>query len=404
MIGVVKLCKLSGLAVLIALVPLAIFSTATAQQKNGAPAAPQQLDSAPALLKQGQDFIATRQFNDAIDVLRRAIQVQPNLSDAHVQLAIALMGAGQRDEAMAETKKAIELDPNNARAYVAQGNIETSMRRYDEAIAAYKQAANLDPNYLSAYMNLGIFYGTTQRFAESAEAFQQALRIEPNNPSALNGLGIAQFRLGQREEGIQTVKQAVRINPRFVDAHLNLARWYHGLGRYKEAIASFTEVTKIVPKWPQTYFERSQDNFYLGLSDAAASDARTFLELTDWHSDRAQYMVIFANISYRRSGKAAEAKEVLDLAAKRSNTNSWPYRVISYLRGELSSDALLSIAAGSNDRLTEAHGYLGLDLLLKDQKDAGLTHLQWVRDHGNRNFVEYTFSTIELNRLESGKQ
>jgi Tfp pilus assembly protein PilF len=404
MIGVVKLCKLSALVVLIALVPLAISSTATAQQKNAGQAAPQQLDSAPALVKQGQDFIRTRQFNEAIDVLRKAIQLQPNLSDAHVQLAIALMGTGQRDEAMAETRKAIEVDPNNARAYVAQGNIESSMRRYDEAIAAYKQAANLDPNYLSAYMNLGIFYGTTQRFAESAEAFQQALRLEPNNVSALNGLGIAQFRLGQREEGIQTLKQALKINPRFVDGHLNLARWYHGMGQYKEAAAAFTEVTRIVPKWPQAYFERSQDNFYLGLHDAAASDARTFLELTDWHSDRAQYMVIFANISYRRAGKTAEAKEVLDIAAKRSNNGSWPYPVISYLRGELTADQLISLAGGSNDRLTEAHGYIGLDLLVKDQKDAGVTQLTWVKEHGNRNFVEYTFSTIELNRLESVRQ
>jgi lipoprotein NlpI len=115
-------------------------------------------------------------------------------------------------------------------------------------------------------------------------------------------------------------------------------------------------------------------------------------------------MVIFGSISYRRAGKPTEAKEMLELAAKRSNTNSWPYRVISYLRGELTPDTLASLAAGSNDRLTEAHGYIGLDLLLKDQKDAAVTHLKWVKEHGNPNFVEYIFSTIELNRLENGKQ
>ena len=73
------------------------------------------------------------------------------------------------------------------------------------------------------------------------------------------------------------------------------------------------------------------------------------------------------------------------------------------LSGQVAADSR-NIAAGSNDRLTEAHGYIGLDLLLKDQKDAGVTHLQWVKDHGNRTFVEYTFSTIELNRLENAKQ
>lgn len=359
-------------------------------------------DPAQNLVRQGQDLIRTRQFNEAVEVLRRAIQSQPNLATAHVQLSIALMGIGQRDEAFSEAKRAIELDPNDSRAYVALGNIDSSMRRYSEAIRTYKQAATLDPNYLSAYMNLGMAYGTTARYSESAEAFQQALRLDSNNVGALNGLGIAQFRLGQHEEGIQTVKQAVRLNPRFVDGHLNLARWYHGLARYEEAAASFTEVMKLVPKWPQTYFERSQDYLYLAKYDAAASDARTFLELTDWHSDRAEYMVIIAVLSYSGAGKASDAKDILDLAAKRSNSATWPYPIITFLRGELPGDALVALAGNNNDRLTEAHGYIGMDLLLKDQKDEAVSHFKWVREHGNRNFVEYTLASIELNRLEGG--
>jgi lipoprotein NlpI len=76
--------------------------------------------------------------------------------------------------------------------------------------------------------------------------------------------------------------------------------------------------------------------------------------------------------------------------------------VISYVRDELTAEALLGSAGTNNDRLTEAHGYLGMDLLLKDQKDGALQHFRWVREHGNRNFVEYTMAVIELSRLESG--
>jgi len=314
------------------------------------------------------------------------------------------MGNGQRDEAFAEAKHAVELDPNDPHGYVAVGNIESSMRRYAEAIRAYKQAAALDPNYLSAYMNLGIAYGTTSRFQESADAFQQALRLDPKNVGALNGLGIAQFRLGQQEEGIQTLKEAVRLNPSFVDGHLNLARWYHGLGRYQEAADSFTQVTRVLPKWPQTYFERSQDNLYLGKYEAAATDARTFLELTDWHSDRAEYMVIIAVLSYRGAGKTDEAKTILDLSAKRSNSATWPYQIIRYLRNEVAGDALIALAGNNNDRLTEAHGYIGMDLMLKDQRDDALTHFKWVRDHGTRTFVEYKLAAVEINRLENGNR
>ena len=355
-----------------------------------------QAQDAQVLVRQGEEYLRNRQYNEAMEALRRAIEIQPNLVSAHVQLGLTLLAIGRVDQAMVEVKRAIELEPNDAHAYVALGKVQASMRRYSEAIDAFKQATSLDSNYFAAYANLGVAYGVTERYPESAEAYQQALRIDPNNADALNGLGIAQFRLGQHEEGIQSLKRAVRINPRFVNAYLNLARWYESLGRYAESADAFTEAIRIVPKFPAAYFERSTDNLYLGKGEAAASDARTYLELTEWHSDRAEYMVVIATLGYRLAGKASEAKEVLDVAAKRSNTLTWPYRLIMYFRGELTAEALLAQAT-NNDRMTEAHGYIGMDLLLKDQKEDALSHFRWVKEHGNKNFVEYKLALIQLN-------
>lgn len=396
MIRMIEYLRISPLACAIILVSCATCPAFASPQS--------QATDVQTLVRQGHDYLLTRQFNEAIEVTRRAIQIQPNLAEAHTVLASALLEVGQRDEALAETKRAIELDPNDAHGYVALGRVDSAMRRYTEAIKAYRQALNLNPNYAAAYINLGIAYGTIDRFDESAEAFHQALKLEPNNVSALNGVGIAQFRLGQHDDGIESVKRAVHLNPNFADGWINLARWYGSLGRYDEAVDAFTAVTRIVPKWPQAYFERSMVNLYLGKSEAAASDARTLLNLTDWHSDRAEYMVIIAAISYRQAGKSDEAKGVLDLSAKRSNTAAWPYPVIGYLRGDLTAEALLTLAGSNNDRLTEAHGYLGMDLLQKEQKDGALQHLVWVRDHGNKRFVEYTLATLELKRLEGAAQ
>ena len=76
-------------------------------------AQPQAQGSAQGLVQQGQDLIRTRQFSEAVEALRQAIQIEPNLASAHVQLSIASMGIGQRDEAFSEAKRAIELDPND---------------------------------------------------------------------------------------------------------------------------------------------------------------------------------------------------------------------------------------------------------------------------------------------------
>ena len=61
------------------------------------------------------------------------------------------------------------------------------------------------------------------------------------------------------------------------------------------------------------------------------------------------------------------------------------------MRGELTADRLMEIAA-TNDQKTEARTYVGMDLLLKGGVQDAREHFMWVRDYGNKRFIEYTRS------------
>ena len=56
-------------------------------------------------------------------------------------------------------------------------------------------------------------------------------------------------------------------------------------------------------------------------------------------------------------------------------------------------------AADTNDRKTEAHTYLGMDPLLKGKPDEARTHFEWVKEYGNKRFLEYPLAIVELRRL-----
>ncbi len=71
-----------------------------------------------------------------------------------------------------------------------------------------------------------------------------------------------------------------------------------------------------------------------------------------------------------------------------------------YLSGELKEADLFSLAT-DNDKLTEAHAYVGLNLSLKGNTEPALSHLKWVKESGNKNFVEYALALAEIERLES---
>jgi tetratricopeptide (TPR) repeat protein len=368
-------------------------------QKDSQAKDAQSQENAQELITQAKDLLRSRQYEKAAETLKRAISLQPDSAAAYAHLGMALLRQGRAKEALSAAQQAIQLDANYAFGYVALGSVNQEMNRMSEAIEALKQAIRINPDYFDAYGILGSVYGQTRRYEESLEAFTHALRLNANNADIYNGLGIANYRLGRHEEAIAAIKQAVRLNPNFANAYINLGNWYNDLGRYEEAVDSYTQVIRIAPKFPSGYFNRSLLYMYLGRGGMAADDARTFLSVADWYRERSPYMVILAVLGYRQAARADEATKILDLAAKRCNTSEWPYPIIRYLRQEITAQGLLDLAS-DNDRMTEAHAYIGMTLSVAGQREESLKHLQWVKENGNKGFIEYRLALNEMERVE----
>ncbi len=352
-----------------------------------------------ALVDRGVELMKRGKFYDAIPPLKEALEIKPDSVIARYNLSMSLLSIGRPKEALNEISPAIKSNPKSPLVYLGLGNINKSLRRYGEAIEAYTRATTLDANFITAYLNLGSLHSQLGQFAESEKAFIEAVRINPNDPTTLNGLGVARFRLGNHEEGLKFISEAVRIFPKYTNAYINLGAFYKELGRYEESIEAYSEAIRLVPKLPHTYLSRSHNYFYLGKGEAAAEDAKAYLDYTNWNGDLAQFMVITAVLGYRQAGLNSEAEVLLSQAPKRLEVVAWPFPVISYLKGEMSAQQVVNLA-DNNDRMTEARVYLGIDLIRQGKQREGIAHLQWVKDHGNRRFVEYPMALAELNRIE----
>jgi lipoprotein NlpI len=163
-------------------------------------------------------------------------------------------------------------------------------------------------------------------------------------------------------------------------------------------VESWTRFLEIVPNGREALHNRAWNYMYMGArGEAAASDARRLLEIVGWRSEVSQFMVLLAHLGYRQAGLDREARGVLEEAATRCDTKSWPYPVIEYMR-DSAAETLLD-AAANNDKKTEAHTYIGMDLVLKGRIDEARGHFAWVREYGNKLFLEYPLALAELNRL-----
>lgn len=357
--------------------------------------------TAEQYVAEGHRAAQERQFDKAVDAYRQAIRLDPNLAAAYHGLGSAYVNMGRAADALEPMRTAARLEPNNALIRLNLGVTLANLRRGDEALAELNEAKRLSPNDPRVYNEIGnTLHNSFGRIEDALAAYQEARRLNPALPVVHHNIGLMLMRLGRFAEAVGPFEEALRLDPTYRNARYFLSDAYRLLGRYEDAINSFTKFLELKPDGPDALTNRAWLYLYLGgHGREAAADARRFLAVHGWRESASPYNALVAHFGYREAGMDEEARAVLAEAAKRlAGTPGWPAPVLAYLRGETSAEELLR-AAADNDKRTEAHAYLGLDLLLKGEREAARAHFEWVRDYGNKRFFEYPLAVAELKRL-----
>lgn len=113
---------------------------------------------ASSYLKYGITYYEYGQYPFAIEELKRAINLDSKLVDAHTCLGLVYMEVKENQKAMYEFKEAIRLDPNSSQAHLGFGNWYYLHGLYDEAMIELKKAIELDPLCEDAYYILALVY------------------------------------------------------------------------------------------------------------------------------------------------------------------------------------------------------------------------------------------------------
>ena len=377
------------------LLSCALAASARAQAPDQRPAL-----TAEQYVAEGHRAALEKRFDQAVDAYRQAIKLNPNLAAAYHGLGSAYVNMGRAGDALEPMRVAARLEPSNPLIRLNLGITLANLRRGEEALAELNEAKRLSPGDARVYNELGnVLHNLFGRVEEALAAYEEARRLNPQEPAVHHNIGLMLMRLGRFADAVAPLREALRLNPRYRNARYFLSDAYSKLGRYDEAIESWGKFLEIVPDGPDALTNRAWDNLYAGgRGREAAADARRYLSAHGWRTSTSVYLAVIGHLGYREAGMGEEAQAILDEAAARADTGGWPFALVRYLRGELGGDELLGLA-GDNDKKTEAHAYMGMDLLLKGEREAARAHFEWVRDYGNKRFFEYPLALAELKRL-----
>lgn len=202
------------------------------------------------LLKQQQG-----QHNIAIELLNRAITINPNFYAVYVNLAAAYSDLNDYEEALKNHDIALTLQPNNLFVLSNKANVLFELQRYEEAINTCDAVLSIAKDDVLALTTRGNALMKLQYPQQALANYEQALfyaNINASTPIAehinlLNNKGLALLELHHHEEALVIFNEMLILSPNHPTAFLSRGNCLFHLQRFQEAIDSFEKSIVIHP-------------------------------------------------------------------------------------------------------------------------------------------------------------
>jgi tetratricopeptide (TPR) repeat protein len=154
---------------------------------------------------------------EALDRLRRVVELAPDYPGPHSVLGGLLLGQDRDEEAIAAYRQALRVNPSNAADHANLGLLLARAGRAEEALAQYRRALGLRPDQTGWMADLAwlLAAGEEPGLRDPAEALrlaEEACRLtQSRDPAALRSLAAAQAAAGRYPDALDTARQAAQV-------------------------------------------------------------------------------------------------------------------------------------------------------------------------------------------------
>ncbi len=218
-------------------------------------------------LSKAMAFHQDGQLEAAEKIYNSILKSNPKCFDALHLLGVIAGQKGNDQLAIDLISRAIEINPNNARSHYNLGFSLQKLKHNELALSSYENAIRLEANYAVAFSNRAAIFKELGQFTAALESYNQALVLNPNNAEDYSNRAVVLTSLHRAEEAITDCEQSILLMPRFHKAHYNLGLALLALKKIDEAVKAFTDALNIYPDY----------EYLNGLL------LHTQMKLCDWH-------------------------------------------------------------------------------------------------------------------------
>ena len=204
-------------------------------------------------------------LKEAESASKRAVQLDPELAEAHVSRGLALLMTKKYEEAHKEFEKAIELDPKlfeayyfYARACFQEGKLEEAAQLFEKASLANPEDYQTPVLLAQTYISLGRTLEGQAAKRRSLQLIERHLEFHPDDARALYLGSSGLIETGQRDRGLEWTRRAQSVDPDDPAVLYNVACSYALLNMSEDAINCLEKAFE-QGEWYKAWAEHDSD-------------------------------------------------------------------------------------------------------------------------------------------------
>ncbi|MBA7656831.1 hypothetical protein ES703_64758 [subsurface metagenome] len=166
---------------------------------------------------------------------KRAIELDPNYTYAHINYSLCLSEMGRHDEAIKEAKRGLESEPLSLDNNNVLGWALYLARRYDHQIEQLQNLLEIDQNHWIAHNNLARAYAEKGMYKKAIVEAQKAIELSGRNTMAIATLGYIYALAERRDEARKVLDDLFELSKQEYVSSFYIALVYTCLGQKDQA-------------------------------------------------------------------------------------------------------------------------------------------------------------------------
>jgi tetratricopeptide (TPR) repeat protein len=199
--------------------------------------------------------------------------------NSQIHMAYILDARGESEEAINVIRRAIEADNKNVELYMMLASMLELKMEYDDALEVISQGLKYDDKNIELIFRLGVVLDKLGDNEGSITQMRRVLEIDPDNADSLNYIGYTYADKGVNlDEAMDLIQKALKIKPDSAYIIDSLGWVYYQKGLYDEALDSLEKAFALLPDDPtitehlgdvylkKSYFQRSLEMYKKALT------------------------------------------------------------------------------------------------------------------------------------------